>query len=92
MAKAIRRHSSPASAKTKGTDLRRKILARAVVDPEFRKQLFNNPEDVFEGKLTKADAAALARMKVTLPALDDIVTSLAGEVLCGGGGGCGGLA
>ena len=24
--------------------------------------------------------------------LDDIVSSLAGEVLCGGGGGCGGLA
>lgn len=91
MAKTIRRHSSPASGKTRGADLRRKILARAVVDPEFRKRLFRNPEDVFEGKLSKTDAAALARMKVTLPALDDIVTSLAGEVLCGGGGGCGGL-
>lgn len=32
------------------------------------------------------------RLRKMLPALDDIVTSLAGEVLCGGGGGCGGLA
>jgi hypothetical protein len=72
--------------------MRRQILSRAVVDPEFRRRLFRNPEEVFEGRLSKADAAALERMKVTLPALDDIVTSLAGEVLCGGGGGCGGLA
>ena len=92
MAKRVRRGSSPARARTRDTDLRRKILARAIVDPEFRRRLFKNPEAVFEGTFTKADAAALQRMKVTLPALDDVVTSLAGEVLCGGGGGCGGLA
>lgn len=81
-----------ASASTRYTDLRRQIIARAIVDPEFRKRLFSRPEEIFQGKLSKSDAAAMARLKVTLPAFDDIVTSLAGEVLCGGGGGCGGLA
>jgi hypothetical protein len=74
------------------SDLRRKILARAVVDPAFRKRLLTKPETVFEAKLTALDRAAVERIKKMLPALDDIVTSLAGEVLCGGGGGCGGLA
>ncbi len=84
--------STQATAATRGTDLRRHIIGRAIVDPEFRKRLFSRPEEVFQGKLSEADTAALARLKVTLPAFDDIVTSLAGEVLCGGGGGCGGLA
>jgi hypothetical protein len=92
MTKSIRGPSSPASAKTKDADIRRKILTRAVVDPEFRKRLLKNPESVFGGKLTKTDVAAMQRLKVTLPAIDNIVTSLAGEVLCGSGGGCGGLA
>lgn len=77
---------------SKTKDLRRQILARAVVDPAFRKRLLSNPEAVFRSKLTASDRAALERIKKMLPALDDIVTSLAGEVLCGGGGGCGGLA
>jgi hypothetical protein len=47
---------------------------------------------VFGETLSEADTAALKRIKKMIPALDDIVTSLAGEVLCGGGGGCGGLA
>jgi hypothetical protein len=76
----------------KRTDLRRAILAKALVDPRFRKKLFATPEAVFEGKLTIADKAALERIKKMLPAVDEIVTHLAGEVLCGGGGGCGGLA
>jgi hypothetical protein len=69
MAKPIRRASRPASEQTRKTDMRRQILSRAVVDPEFRRRLFRNPEEVFEGRLSKADAAALERMKVTLPAL-----------------------
>lgn len=73
-------------------DLRKQIVAKAVVDPAFRRRLFRSPKDVFEGEFTKADAAAIERLKKFLPALDDIITSLAGEVLCGGGGGCGGLA
>lgn len=73
-------------------DLRRDIIARAIVDPAFRRRLFQSPEQVFEAKLTPTDLAAVERLKKFLPALDDIVTSLAGEVLCGGGGGCGGLA
>jgi hypothetical protein len=72
-------------------NLRAEIVAKAIANPAFRKKLFAKPEEVFGGKLTKADEAALERMKRFLPALSDIVGSLAGEVLCGGGG-CGGLA
>lgn len=79
-------------AASKKKDLRRDILAKAIVDPAFRRKLFENPETVFQRKPTPGDRAALARIRKMLPALDDIVTSLAGEVLCGGGGGCGGLA
>lgn len=73
-------------------DFRRDILAKAIADPEFRYQMFKNPEKVFGGELTKTDYAAVERMKVMFRAFDDIIGSLAGEVLCGGGGGCGGLA
>ena len=77
----------------KAVDLRKNVLARAIVDPAFRKRLFKEPEKVFEvNKLSAVDSAAIARLKKTLPALDDLVGSLAGEILCGGGGGCGGLA
>jgi len=76
----------------KPKDLRRDIVARAIVDPAFRKKLFAKPEEIFGAKISAADAAALERIRKMLPALDDIVSSLAGEVLCGGGGGCGGLA
>lgn len=72
-------------------DLRRDIVAKAIVDPAFRQRLFSAPQDVFEAPLTDADMAAVERLQKFVPALDDIVSSLAGEVLCGGGGGCGGL-
>ena len=74
------------------TDLRKQIIAKAMVDPNFRRKLFNSPEKIFGETPSKSDVAAIARMKKMLPAMDDIVSSLAGEVLCGGGGGCGGLA
>lgn len=77
--------------KAASPNLRAEIIARAIADPAFRRKLFAKPEEVFQGKLTGADKAALERMKRFLPALTDIVGSLAGEVLCGGGG-CGGLA
>ena len=77
---------------TSKKDVRRDIVARAIVDPAFRRKMLADPEKVIAGKLTATDRAALERMKKMLPALDDIVSSLAGEVLCGGGGGCGGLA
>jgi len=73
-------------------DHRKAILAKALVDPRFRRKLFKTPEAVFGRKLTTADLAGLERIRRMLPAVDDIVTHLAGEVLCGGGGGCGGLA
>lgn len=83
---------SPGSKSKRQKDLRRSIIARAMVDPAFRRKLFETPEKVFLKKPSRSDLAALERIKKLLPALDDIVTSLAGEVLCGGGGGCGGLA
>ena len=80
------------SKKSSSSDLRKQIIAKAMVDPAFRRKLFDAPEKIFGETPSKPDLAALARMKKMLPAMDDIVTSLAGEVLCGGGGGCGGLA
>jgi hypothetical protein len=77
---------------TGGADLRRHIVARAAADPAFRRRLFADPAKVFGGRLSASDKAAVERMKKMLPALEGIVSSLAGEVLCGGGGGCGGLA
>lgn len=69
------------------------MIAKAIVDPAFRKELFANPARVLgETRLDPADRAAIQRLKKTLPALDDLVGSLAGEILCGGGGGCPGLA
>ena len=74
-------------------DARKPVLARAIVDPVFRKTLLDDPEEVFgRGELTQEDQAAIERLRKTLPALDDLVGSLAGEILCGGGGGCPGLA
>ena len=73
-------------------DLRKHVVAKAMVDPTFRAKLFEAPHEVFGEHPSEADRAGLERLKRMLPALDDIVTSLAGEVLCGGGGGCGGLA
>ena len=73
-------------------DLRAHVVAKAIADPAFRKKLFANPQSVFGGKVTAQDRAALERIKRFVPALNDIVSHLAGEVLCGGGGGCGGLA
>jgi hypothetical protein len=73
-------------------DLRKQIVAKAIVDPAFRARLLKNPASVFLSEPTKEDEAAIKRLRKFLPALEDIVHSLAGEVLCGGGGGCGGLA
>lgn len=73
-------------------DARAEVIARAIADPAFRKKLFANPEEVFGAKLSKADVAGLEKIKKFLPALSDLVNSLAGEILCGGpkgGGGCG---
>lgn len=81
-----------ATAASSGQDMRRHIVARAAADPAFRRKLFADPAKVFGGRLTATDKAAVERMKKMMPALDGIVSSLAGEVLCGGGGGCGGLA
>ncbi len=83
---------SAKTAATSGQDMRRHIVARAAADPAFRRKLFADPAKVFGGRLTATDKAAIERMKKMMPALDGIVSSLAGEVLCGGGGGCGGLA
>ncbi len=84
---------SKATKVKKAEDLRREIVSRAIVDPAFRRKLLKKPEEVFGvRRLTKADKEGLERIKKFLPALDDMVSSLAGEVLCGGGGGCGGLA
>lgn len=74
-------------------DARAEVIARAIADPAFRRKLFSDPETAFGAKLTAADRAGLEKIKKFLPALTDLVNSLAGEILCGGpkggGGGCG---
>jgi len=80
------------SAKKSSKDLRAQVVAKAIADPAFRKKLLANPHKVFGAKLSQKDLAAVDRLKTFLPALNDMVRHLAGEVLCGGGGGCGGLA
>jgi hypothetical protein len=95
MAKSSKKKAGKKSAKKAakgGQDLRRHIVARAAADPAFRRRLFANPEAVFGGRLTASDKAAMERMKEMMPALDGLIGHLAGNVLCGGGGGCGGLA
>jgi hypothetical protein len=77
---------------TEENDLRKQIVAKAIVDPEFRQRLLTAPHEVFGEQLSDEDLAGVERIKKFLPALEDITSSLAGEVLCGGGGGCGGLA
>lgn len=77
--------------KMKKEDFRKRIIAKAIVDPAFRRKLLNSPEEVFQDRLSASDKAAVDRLRHFLPAVDGLVTSLAGEVLCGTGGGCGGL-
>lgn len=73
------------------TDRRKEILAKAIIDPVFRRKLIQYPEAVFGvQKLEQHDAEALERLRKMLPALDDLVGTLAGDILCGGGG-CPGL-
>ncbi len=91
MAKSSRKKAAKKAA-TGGQDLRRQIVARAAADPAFRRRLFADPAKVFGGRLTASDKAAIERMKQMMPALDGLIGHLAGNVLCGGGGGCGGLA
>ena len=71
---------------------KKEVVARALIDPAFRKTLFENPEKVLGKALSQDDRKALEQMKTLIPHLGEVVTSLASNVLCnsGGGGGCGG--
>lgn len=73
------------------SDLRKEIVSRAIVNPAFRRKLFQNPEAIFGEELNPQDRAALGRLQKMIPSLEGLVKSLAGDILCGGGG-CGGLA
>ena len=69
---------------------KKEVVARALIDPAFRKVLFANPEQVFGRSLTQADRHALERLKTLIPHLGEVVTSLSSDILCNhGGGGCG---
>ncbi len=75
--------------KAKGADHRKEIVARALIDPAFRKVLFQHPEKVFGRPLSPEDAKGLEQIKKLIPHLGDVVGSLSSNVLCSGGGGCG---
>ncbi len=70
------------------------ILKRVLLDQRARKVFLKDPtEFTGEIRLTKADKAALERIKVALPAFDRALNALAGTVLCAPSlGGCGGIA
>ena len=74
----------------KGLD-KKEIILKAMVDPKFRKELLSAPEKVL-GKMTREDMHMIERMKTILPGLDEMVNTMASNILCGGGGGCPGLA
>ena len=74
----------------RGTQQKKEIIARALIDPAFRRTLLARPEKVFGKPLSKADALAVARFKKMVPHLSEIVGGLASDILCTGGGGCGG--
>ncbi len=70
------------------------ILRKVLLDKTARKAFLKDPS-TFTGKtrLTKADRAALERIKTALPAFDRALNALAGTVLCAPSlGGCGGIA
>lgn len=70
------------------------ILRKVLLDKGARKKFLKSPT-AFVGRkqLTKADRAALERVKLALPAFDRALNSLAGTVLCAPSlGGCGGIA
>lgn len=76
----------------KGTDKRREMILRAVVDPRFRRELLRNPKKVFGVKeLTTEDKQSLDMLKRILPAIDGMIDGISDSILCGTGG-CGGLA
>ena len=73
-----------------GTDRKKQIVARALIDPAFRKVLFETPEKVFGKALSPEDARGLEQIKKLVPHLGNIVHSVASDILCNsGGGGCG---
>lgn len=72
-------------------DQRTAVVARAIADPAFRRRLFAKPETIFGGRLTAQDNAALERIKRAVPAINDLISGLASDLLCNGGG-CPGLA
>ncbi len=74
---AIRQGSPP--------DARKLIIAKAIVDRDFRQMLFDRPGEIFaEVRLGKRDLAAIERLKTTLPALDGLVSAFAGEISSSG--------
>lgn len=69
---------------------KKEVVARALIDPAFRKVLFANPEQVLGKALSQEDRHALERIKKLIPHLGEVVASLSSDILCNhGGGGCG---
>lgn len=70
---------------------KKEVIARALIDPAFRKVLFEKPHEILGKSLTPEDHAAIERFRKVIPHLGEIVGSMATDILCNhGGGGCGG--
>ena len=70
-------------------DHKKQVVARALIDPAFRKVLFESPEKVFGGTLSPQDVKGLEQLRKLVPHLGEIVSSVSSDILCTGGGGCG---
>ena len=70
-----------------GPKRKKEVIARALIDPAFRRVLFDTPERVLGTAVSAEDRQALEQMKKLIPHLGEVVSSLASNVLCNSGGG-----
>ena len=65
------------------------FLRRALTDPAFRKTLETDPAKILGPRYTKADIESIQTVLRKAKLVEGRIESLAGELLCTTGGGCG---
>jgi hypothetical protein len=66
----------------------RDLLRRVLTDPKLRSQLASDPAKVLGPGVTPAEIVKIRRILSQVRGLEEQISALASEVLCGGGG-CG---
>jgi len=68
----------------------RKLVLKALTDPEFREALMEAPEEILERKeLTELNRTELRFIQAAVRSIECQVGALADELLCANGGPCG---